>query len=268
MVKENPCFQKLPAVIDRSCDKASGCLYFSQFNQNPGLWLRHDERGWFGDPGSTHPDAKPDVEYRFVEDGAKIDDKLSARAALLNYGAYEFVTPYQAYRTFVILEDYTQGSSQLALLKPGGSERVGFGKRQRDFASTLQTDRRYIEALSHVPIVPGNEFGGQYALADCDTQRWAVQLFDSLLQCGPATGLISRDIAATISAAMVEYKIAAASRQQTVQEQASRAAQARNDLLELRRTKNRKSRSLNGGLLAGGGGALAGWALSSILGKR
>lgn len=283
------CYEQLPAIIDRGCKDAEGCLYFGKSPRPPGLWLRHDERGWFGQPGLTHPDATPDVEYRYVDVGAKINGKLSARAALLFYGAYEFVTPYQAYRTFTLLESYRAGTSQRSLLAAGASERVGTGRRVRDFEATLQTDRRYIEALSRVPIVEPENLSarkvdstvewfqngkpiesdrvidGRFVLEECDTQRWAAQLFESLLQCGPASALVSRDISATISAAMVEYKIAAASEQQTVQQQAAQAAQTRKDLLALRREKARRSRALNGGLVAAGGGALAGWTLSSIL---
>lgn len=261
-----PCFLSLPATIDQACADENGCLYFGKYNQPPGLWVRDDERGWFGQEGNTHPDAIPKVHYEFAEKGAKIRGRLSARAALLFYGAYEFVTPYQAYRTFVVLQNYRQGASQLALLEPGGPQTSGM-LRYMPFETQLQTDRTYIEALARVPIIPGNEFGGKYALGDCDTQRWAKQLFDSLLQCGPATALISRDISATIAAAVVNYKIQARSQQASVQQQAAEAAQTRRDLLRLRREKDRKTRALNGGLAAAGGGALAGWALSSILGR-
>ncbi len=264
--QEIECYAPLPAVIDRDCRSPAGCKYFSKYPQNPGLWLRKDETGFANVPGHTFPDNTPLVEYRYVEDGAKIDGEVSARAALLFYGAFQFVTPYHAYRTFVHLEDYRSGATQLSLLAPGVSERVGMGRRIRPWESTLQTDRAYIENLAHVPVVPGNEFGGYYALGDCDTQRWAVQLFNSLLQCGPATALISRDISATISAAMVEYKLAQQARQQSIQQTAARAAQARRDLLMLRREKQRVSRNLNGALLGVGGGALAGWAAASILG--
>lgn len=265
--EEIDCTAALPAPIRRSCEDVSGCLYFSKYNQPPGLWLRHDPRG-FLKPGHTHPDAMPDVEYAAARKGAMIGGRLSARAALLFYGAYEFVTPYQAYRTFVILRNYRQGTSQLSLLAPGRAEKDRWGNPVRTFESALQTDRTYIEAMSYVPVVPGNEFGGRYALGDCDTQRWAVQLFDSLLQCGPAAALVSRDISATISAAVVEYKIAAASRQQTVEQQAADAARTRRDLLTMRRERQRRSRSLNGGLIAAGGGALAGWSLASLLKSR
>lgn len=262
------CMAPLPMAISVDCKVPSGCLYFPQGVQNRGYWVRHDPSGHvtqapgkFYHVGVKDPDNMPDLEFRNIFPGAKnVDGEVSARAALAFYGAYQFQTPYHAWNT-LCGPDFRSPCDR-------GSRSFGWGMtpgaalylRQSGFET--QSDRTYIDDwISYVPITEGKK----PKLGQCQANAWAEALFNSLVQCGPAASLVSRDISATVSAAMVEYRVAQQAQQQSIQQTAAKAAQARLDLLSLRRQKRQRNRSLNGALLGAGGGALAGWAISSML---
>jgi hypothetical protein len=191
----------------------------------------------------------------------------NAYLALAFYGAERYVTPYHALMKYHNLPgtwvatgpDYAPRRNQVT------------GEWEANWNATPQTDHDYLMAISHVNT------RGVYKPEDleaCIAPAWAEYMFGSLVQCGPAAFFVQRDILQTVTAvaaqAEVQRLMSEAIRQERDEYEAARsvsvrAAQLRRDLIRARRNAQEQTVAINGSLLAGGLGALAGWASSRIL---
>lgn len=246
------CDVPLPRPINQQCDSLGGCPYFP--GAGAPISVRHNaplDGAW---PIYDHPA----LGYIYPGQGAIVDGRVDARAALAWYGAEQFVTPYHALRT------------QMGLTPPGPVDPVSFSAssdwdrhQEQDPWSMAQTDAHYIDSMAYIPRAERVE-----DLGECVAFDWAESLMASTTQVSPAMALIARDMSGTIAAAIAEYRIQELEQQHGAQALMALAAAQRRDLIRLRRQMIRGKQALNGGLLAGGVGLLAGWGITSLRGAK
>jgi hypothetical protein len=193
-------------------------------------------------------------------------DVTNAYLALSFYGAERYVTPYHA-----LMKYFNLPGTWLAAGPGYVPERNQItGEWEPNWNATPQTDHEYLTAISHVNT------RGVYKPEDldmCIAPQWAEFMFGSLVQCGPAAFFVQRDILQTVTAvaarAEVERLMLEAIHKERDEYEAARSvsvrgAQLRRDLIRARRNAQEQTIAINGSLLAGGLGALAGWATSRI----
>lgn len=242
------CTVPLPRPIDVHCDRLAGCPYWSGARSRGSIWTRS---GVTTAEGVWVMSDIPSLAMMPLDQGALFSGRLDARSALAFYGASEFVTPYHAVRD--------------ALGEPGpldilNVQKDRWGGIYPNWGATLHTDMDYLEAIAYIRMADSPE-----ELGECQAVTWARGLIGSLTQVGPATALVMRDVSATVTAAIAEYKVAQELRRYGADAAAARTAATRRDLIRLRRQLDRRDAIVNGSLAAAGGGALAAWALSSVM---
>jgi hypothetical protein len=242
----------------------------------------------------------PNVQSTGLSPGAEYplgSGRIDAYSALAFYGARRFVTPYHAYLDMMRSEGVDLPGDWLRVCVGSGTECLTWeggrtsGYYTTPWSSRPHTDREYLESLSHVRLADRPE-----DLEQCVVPQWAQYLFGSLVQMGPAAALVQRDITETVAAVAAEAEIARLMVQAVYGEVAdvragdvragfaqlqaerreyeaartvtNQAAQYRRDLIRMRRSADMATTAINGSLLAGGVGALAGWAVSGILGGK
>jgi hypothetical protein len=143
------------------------------------------------------------------------------------------------------------------------------------------SDKEELQKIGTVAWSGGTEVGG------CSTPEWGRWLHGSLQQAAAASALVQRDVARTVSMATSQYSVqqqmaqaadvaathtgnewlvaSAAIKRDAVRKVAANAASFRTAVKEARRRGQRRGDALNYGLLAVGGGALAGWAAARMM---
>ncbi len=263
------CDTPLPRPINQQCDSLGGCPYYPGNSGSP-ISVRYNAPR----DGAYPLYDQPALGNIYPSQGAIVDGRVEAYAALAWYGADRFVTPYHALRT------------QMGLTPPGPVDQVSFQassdwdrRQEQNPWSIVQTDEHYIKSMSYIRRAERVE-----DLTPCAAFDWAEALMASTTQVAPAMALIARDMSGTIAAAISEYRIQqamalaaqtvpasaspAVAQYRAVQSVTSLAAAQRRDLIRLRRQMTRAQQALNGGLLAGGVGLLAGWGITSLRGPK
>lgn len=257
-----PDITPLPNPISRVCDRPEGCLYFAEYNDKPGGYIR---RPWPAPPATLDRQPKPaDISPVPNYQGAlQPDGTYSPYAALAYYGAERYVTPWHANLDRMGIKNYVMPLDRLCWT--GGRFSGGY---TQCWSAALHTDREYLEALSNIRSALRPE-----ELEMCVVPEWAEFMMAQLTQVGPALAFVMGDVSGTISAVAAEQAVVARMQGDLDEYQLQRrvtvqAAQERRDILRMRRNRASREARMRYGALALGTGGIAGLIAAKMFGGK
>ena len=263
-------YQTYPVQVARQCTEALGCPYLA----------------------SAIDDIVVRDEYAFTPDAlqrvplvTRSPPGCDALTALAYWGARRYATPFQVWLVMLSAEEPDPKRRMNPASDPYAwthkQPKAIYSEDGPQWMDAVHSDREYLADWIGKVTTSGDRAGT--VLTQCITPAWASFMFDSLTQAASATGLVSRDISRTVSTATsyygikyhmdslagMEWSVASAAQQRAAQRAAAATVAAfRYALIEARRKGVRQADLVSYGLLAAGTGAMAGWAASSLMGRR
>jgi hypothetical protein len=207
-----------------------------------------------------------------------------ALGALAFWNARRYVTPYQivlamygeeyARETGTGYDNKLAGRLNMWVQRYGAYQGSQMDSRtQPHWEGVVHSDEEYLQFIGRVRTTGS---AGE-SVGDCGTPQWATYLSGSLQQAAAASALVQRDVTRTVLSNITQYKLqrqmeeltgnkwkvaSAAQQRAAVRAVAARAASFRTAIREAKRKGAEHRDMLNYSLLAAGGAALAGWAVS------
>jgi len=207
-----------------------------------------------------------------------------ALGALAFWNARRYVTPYQivlamygeeyARETGTGYDNKLAGRLNMWVQRYGAYQGSQMDSRtQPHWEGVVHSDEEYLQYIGRVRTTGS---AGE-SVGDCGTPQWATYLSGSLQQAAAASALVQRDVTRTVLSNITQYKLqrqmeeltgnkwkvaSAAQQRAAVRAVAARAASFRTAIREAKRKGAEHRDMLNYSLLAAGGAALAGWAVS------
>lgn len=207
-----------------------------------------------------------------------------ALGALAFWNARRYVTPYQivlamygeeyARETGTGYDNKLAGRLNMWVQRYGAYQGSQMDSRtQPHWEGVVHSDEEYLQYIGRVRTTGS---AGE-SVGDCGTPQWATYLSGSLQQAAAASALVQRDVTRTVLSNITQYKLqrqmeeltgnqwkvaSAAQQRAAVRVVAARAASFRTAIREAKRKGAERRDMLNYSLLAAGGAALAGWAVS------
>jgi hypothetical protein len=263
--KGNP--QTYPYPVERTCFEDFGCPYLLTRFDPP---IYRDSYGYpAGDPAGTARDL---ARVPTITQGMIGCDAISALAF---WNARRYVTPMQ-----VMYAAFGMATSPNQWIAPPTRHDSQFeGRNTVPYEEVMHSDEDYLTNV--IGKVTTINFGT--GVGNCNAPQWAGHMFRTLQQTCAALSLVQRDITRTVNSAVTQYEMQSqmnqlvggewtvasnAQKRAAAQAAVARTAAMRHAMLEAKRKGQRAADFLNYGLLAAGGGAVAGWAASAILKRR